>query len=391
MSNAAPAGDRLRRVLTLWPLVFYGLSVIVGAGIYVAIGAVMRRAGDAAPLAFLAAAVPAVLTGLCYAELAARFPEAGGAAAYVRRGFGSDRLAQVTGAVLTLTVAVGAASIAKGAAQYMAALLPMPDAVLMAALVLGFGVVAGLGVRESVGLAAVTGAVELLGLGAAAAAGYWAAPWPWALDFQAGWQGVLGGAFIAFFAFIGFETLANMAEEVREPEHTLPRGIIGAVAASVLVYVVVALAVVVSRRGGEAPLLGMFTGPAATGFAVIGFMAVANGVLVNLVMLARLFYGMARLGGLPGWLALVHPRTRTPLPATALAGGIILATALVLPFEALLRLTNALTLGVFAVVNAALWRAKRRTPESAGLNTPIWLPPLAALMCLGLILAEMLG
>lgn len=382
---------QLRRVLGLGALIFYGLSVIVGAGIYVAIGAVIQRAGDGAPFAFLAAGIPAALTGLCYAELAGRYPEAGGAAAYVRHCFGSDRLAQFTGAILTLTVAVGAASIAKGAAQYLAALLPVPEPLCAAALILAFSIVAGIGVRESVGFAALTGIIELAGLGVAAAGGFWAAPWPWHIDVPAtwpAWDGILAGAFIAFFAFLGFETLANIAEEVRDPHRTVPRGIVGAIAASVVVYVVVALAVVVSERGGNQPLLAIFTGRAATGFAVVGFLAVANGVLVHIVMLARLFYGMARMGELPAFLASVNERTRTPLPATGLAGAIVLTAAFTLPFEDLLRLTNALTLAVFAVVNVALWRAKRSRIPTKGLSTPAWLPPVAAAVCLALIGVE---
>ena len=81
----------LRRVLTFWPLLFYGLSVIVGAGIYVAIGAVIGRAGAAAPLSFLLAGIAAAATGLCYAELANRFPEASGAVSYVKQGSGPTR------------------------------------------------------------------------------------------------------------------------------------------------------------------------------------------------------------------------------------------------------------------------------------------------------------
>ena len=93
-----PETPTLLRVLSFWPLVFYGLSVIVGAGIYVAIGAVIARAGDAAPISFLLAGIAAGLTGLCYAELAGRFPDASGAAAYVMHGFGSKRMAQLVGA-----------------------------------------------------------------------------------------------------------------------------------------------------------------------------------------------------------------------------------------------------------------------------------------------------
>ncbi len=390
MSSAA-AG--LRRVLTFWPLLFYGLGVIVGAGIYVALGAVMRRAGAAAPLSFLLAGIAAGLTGLCYAELAGRFPAASGGVAYVRRGFGSERLAQFTGAAVTLAVTVAAASIAHGAVLYLGALVPWPAPVLTAALIAGFTAIACFGVRSSVGLAAAMAVIEIAGLLVATAVGLAGAP-----DFDLArmiprdgiaWMGVVAGAFIAFFAFIGFETLANLAEEVKDPARILPRAILGAVGASVALYVVVAAAAVLAGSAQANPLLGLFEGNAAPVFAAIGAIAVANGVLVQIVMLARLFYGMAAKAELPAWLAVVSPRTGTPLRASLLAGGLVLAVALLLPFERLLVLTNAITLGVFILVDLALWRLHRRGVATAGhFTAPAWVPPLAALAALLLIVAE---
>ena len=385
----------LRRVLTLWPLVFYGLSVIVGAGIYVAIGAVIGRAGPAAPLSFLFAGIAAGLTGLCYAELAGRFPEASGGVAYVRHGFRSDRLAQLTGAAMTMAVAIAAASIARGAVHYLAVLFPFSTPVLTVALVAGFTAIATLGVRESVGLAAAMGVVEIAGLLVAIAAGLLAASefhmagmFPMDL---AGWRGAFAGAFIAFFAFIGFETLANLAEEVKDPKKTVPRGILGAVGASIVLYVAVATAAVLADSTTSSPLLDLFEGTNASVFAAVGGIAVANGVLVEIVMLARLFYGMARNSELPAVLGRINPRTRTPTVATVLAGTIVLAAALLVPFERLLVLTNALTLGVFALIDLALWRVQSWEPATVEtFMLPHWVPPLAALLAMGLMLAEFL-
>ena len=385
----------LRRVLTFWPLVLYGLGVIVGAGIYVAIGAVIGRAGMAAPVSFLLAGIASGCTGLCYAELAGRYPEASGGVAYVAHGFGSRRLALFTGAAITLAVAVGAASIARGVVDYLSVLLPLPGPLLAGLVVAVFTAVAIAGVRESVGLAAVMTVIEIAGLLAATIAGLLAAP---RLHLSglvptdlAGWQGALAGAFIAFFAFIGFETLANLAEETRDPRRTVPRGILGAVALSVVLYVAVASAAVLAGRTEETPLLGLFTGTHATMFALVGFIAVGNGVLVQIVMLARLFYGMGRDGQLPALFALVHPRTQTPAAATLLAGAIVLVTAVAVPFGHLLVVTNVVTLGVFILVDLALWRAKRRGPAPPdGFTVPDWVPPLAALLAVALLAAEAL-
>jgi amino acid transporter len=386
----------LRRVLTFWPLVFYGLGIIVGAGIYVALGAVIGRAGEAAPLSFLLAGIAAALTGLCYAELAGRFPEASGGVAYVRHGFGSDRLAQLTGAAMVVAVGVAAASIAQGAVHYLSVLLPLPAPVLTVVLVAGFTGIATLGVRESVGLAAAMGMIEIAGLIMATTAGLLAAP-----DFHLGgmvpanllgWQGAVAGAFIAFFAFIGFETLANLAEEVKDPHRTLPRGILGAVAVSVVLYVAVSAAAVLADSTIGNPLLALFEGGHASIFAAVGAIAIANGVLVQIVMLARLFYGMARKGQLPAVLGRVDARTHTPTVATVLAGAIVLAIALLVPFERLLVLANALTLAVFVLVDLALWRVQHRTPAAAGsFAVPRWVPVIAAFLALLLMLAELAG
>ncbi|HWV51143.1 APC family permease [Pseudorhodoplanes sp.] len=390
-----PAGPQvaLRRSLTLGPLLFYGLAVIVGAGIYVAVASVIGRAGTAAPLSFLLAGLAAALTGLCYAELASRFPEASGAAAYVREGFGSDRAAQATGVALTLAVAIAAASIASGAVHYLSLLIGLPPAALIALMVVTFTLLAMAGVRESIGFAAIVGAIEILGLVVAAGAGFLAAP---AIDLTAmfpvgitGWQNTIAGAFIAFFAFIGFESLVNMAEEAKEPRRTIPYSIVGAVLISTLLYVAVAAALVSAGREGQSSLLDLFQGSHAKLFAAVGALAIANGVLVEIVMLSRLFYGMARRRQLPAWLGRVHRVTRTPIAATALAGFIVLAAALLIPFERLLSLANMLTLGIFAVVDIALWRIQRRQPAGDGMFTvPRWVPLAAAACAVALMFAE---
>jgi amino acid transporter len=296
---------------------------------------------------------------------------------------------------MTMAVAIAAASIARGAVHYLAVLFPFSSPILTMALVAGFTGIAALGVRESVGLAAATGVVEIAGLLVAIAAGLLAAP-----EFHmagmfptdvAGWRGAFAGAFIAFFAFIGFETLANLAEEVQDPKQTVPRGILGAVGASIVLYVAVATAAVLADSTSSSPLLDLFEGTNASVFAAVASIAVANGVLVEIVMLARLFYGMARNSELPAVLGRINPRTRTPTVATMLAGTIVLAAALLVPFERLLVLTNALTLVVFVLIDLALWRVQSREPATVEtFMLPHWVPPLAALLAMGLMLAEVL-
>ncbi len=406
---AADAKDRppatLRRVLGLWLLVFYGLGSIIGAGIYVLIGVVAGTAGYGAPLAFVLAGVLAALTGLSYAELSARYPEAAGAAAYVQEGFGRPWLARATGFAV---VAVGlflTSSLARGVVGYIDVFVPVPEMPTALALVALFTAVACLGVGFAMRLAAWMTIVEIGGLVIVIVAGAPAlarlgeiAPLmlPGGL---AAWGGVIAGAFFAFFAFLGFEDIVHMAEETREPERTLPRAIILAVVISTAVYFIVTLIAVAAvpmdrLAGSRAPLeMVMATNPSAPKnvLAAIAIIAIPNGILITLVMLGRILYGMARRGWLPAALAHVSGVTATPVRATALAGLVAFAFTALVPFIGLVQLTSAINLCVFAVVNLALWRLKRTRPQD-GLyfHAPAWCPPLGAGICVALIVLELL-
>jgi APA family basic amino acid/polyamine antiporter len=402
MTDSSPA---LRRVLGTPLLVFYGLGVIIGAGIYVLVGSVVAVAGHAAPWSFVLAGVLAGLTGLCYAELAVRFPEAAGAAAYVKEAFGSDRLSQLTGLAVAAVVVVSTASIARGSVGYIQVFLSWPDPAIAGGLVLLFTAVACLGVRESVGLAAAMTAVEIGGLLLVVAAG---GPALRALPQRIGellpaldpgaLAGVAVGAFLAFFAFIGFENLANMAEEARRPERSLPRAILISLGLSTLLYALVTAVTILAipheeLAASSAPLLLVAEEAAwfsSDLFAAIALIAVANGVLIELVMLGRLLYGMTRRGWLPSWLGAVHPRLRTPIPATLCGGAAVFALTVAVPFLHLVAVTSTITLLVFALVNLALWRLQRRQPRDAGFRVPQFIPPMAAVANLALAVAQFL-
>lgn len=383
-----------------------GIGIIVGAGIYVLVGGVARVAGDATPLAFLLAGILAALIGFCYAELAGRFPEAAGAPAYVQEAFGQPLLSRATGLAVALVLALSIASIARGFAAYLQVFVALPAPVLAGAAVLLGIAIACLGVRETLGMAAVMTAVELGGLLLVVAAGTPATigaidrlPSLFVPAGIADWSGVLSGAFLAFFAFIGFENLANMAEEARDTERTLPRAILFSLGISTAVYVVVAIVTVlaVPREAlvsAQTPLLLVVRGTtwlSADLFAVLALIAVANGVLLELVALARLLYGMARRGWLPAWLSAVHPASQVPRRATWLGGGLTLLLTVALPFVSLVELTSLATLLVFTLVAAALWRLHRTAPRRHGFRVSPIVPPLAFAASLGLIAASFLA
>jgi amino acid transporter len=401
MSEAVP-GSGLRRSLGLGLLVFYGLGVIIGAGVYVVIGEVIAQAGALAVCAFAVAGALAGLTALSYAELGARHPEAAGAAAYVKEAFGSDRFSQLAGCMVAVVVLISAATIARGTAGYAHAFVALPEALIASVVVLVFTAVACLGVKDSMRAAAVMTIIELAGLILVISAGLASvhdlqgpvlALLPTDLD---AWISVCAGAFLAFFAFTGFENLANMAEEAQNVGRTIPRAILLSLGISTVIYMTVALVVVTTvpldeAAASAAPLLSVIERRGwgiSNVFAALALVAVANGVLIQILMLSRLFYGMARRSLLPSWLAAIS-RRHVPVCATLVAGALVLLSTVALPFASLLRLSTTLTLLVFALVSLSLWRLQRRAPRhDLDFHVPRWVPIAAALGSTALIAAQ---
>lgn len=402
MLSVEPHSPGLKRVLGLWLLVFYGLGTIVGAGIYVLLGEVAKDAGMAMPLAFAGAGLLAAVTGLSYAELAARYPEAAGAPAYVAEGFGSPGLARIIGLIVLFTGLVIGASLARGVAGYLTVFLDLSVATLAVGVVILFTAVACLNVRGSVGIASLHTVIELFGLllvFAAGAANFTDLPariHEIVPDNPAEWSGVAVGAFVAFFAYIGFEGLANIAEEAENPQRDLPRAILISILASAVIYIGISLAVVLTvpmdelvASGSPLSLVMEHTSWGSPELmAAIAIVAVPSGLLADLIMTSRLLYGMGRRGLAPAWLTVVTPSSRSPYAATLAVGAAISMFAAFLPFSGLVAATSACTLLIFLFVNLALWRLHARPATHIGFRTPRWLPPVGAALCLLLLMAE---
>ncbi len=402
--HAPPA---LARTLSTTMLVLYGLGVTIGAGIYVLIGTAAARAGSNAPLAFLIAAGVMGLSAASFAEFAVRHPVSAGEAAYVEAGFGSKRAGFVIGLLVVAAALISSAAIAQGSAGYIAQFIRLPLPALSVLVILTTGLVAAWGINEAVWIAATMTVVEIGGLIVIVAAGLWQEPAIVArvpeafqgLGSPATWSGIFGATMLAFFAFIGFEAMVNVAEEVEAPERTLPLAIaIMLVVATALYILVVWVASHAVPRAelaaSTAPLSLVFerlTGASPTLISLIAILATVNGVIVQNVMAARVIYGMSQQGTLHPLLADVHPVTRTPLKATALAVGLTLAASLALPIEALADLTTQAMLVVFTAVNMALFVMKWNGARvSTGFSVPIWVPAAGAVSCLGLMLADVL-
>jgi len=406
-TQAAQQDIALRRALSLPLLTLYGLGVTVGAGIYVLVGATAAKAGFYAPVSFLVAACVVAFTGLSYAEMGTRYPVSAGEAAYVRGGFNSSKLAALVGLMVAASGIVSSAAISIGASAYLQLFLPLPSYVLVIAIILSIGLIAVWGIFESVAFAGLFTLLEISGLGFVIFYGLTSHPdmvWdvtklmpPLEL---AAWSGIFSAGLLAFFAFVGFEDIANVAEEVKDPGKTMPRAVILTLVAATLIYVAVVSVVVLSvpldrLAGSEAPLALVFEGAGvnvAWSFNLVATAATVNGVLIQVIMASRVLYGLACQGSLPVFLKHVNPVTRTPLAATAVVVGIILVLALFLPISDLAEMTSLIVLAVFAMVNLALLRLKsvqKETPPGLFI-VPVWVPMMGLLTCAGLVASALL-
>lgn len=386
-----PSERTLRRTLGLWQVSLTGIGVILGAGVYALIGPAAARAGRGLWLSFVLAGAAAALTAYSYAHLGAMRPKASPEFQYTALAFGPD-VGFVAGWLMLGGDIAAAASVALGFGGYLSHLIGTPQLVGAAALVLLAAVAMYAGIGQSVAIAAILTGVEALGLLIVIAVGL--PSWP-AIDFRVTLEsapGVFAAAALIFFAYLGFDELGNLAEEMKAPERDLPRALYISLAVTTLIYVAVALsatAVVppVALGASSAPLAlvaGRALGPGAD--LLIAFMALAataNTVLLLLVSGARSVYGMAAAGALPRRLARL---TATDVPREAMIAVLIVALALIAlgDLSRAAHLTDAMVLISFICVNLALtWLAlgRRSADSTAKRLTDVVMSAAGALMC----------
>jgi amino acid transporter len=397
----------LRRRLGLPLLLLYGVGITVGAGIYVLIGAVAGHAGVYAPWSFALAAAAMALTVGSYAELSTRFPVSAGEAAYVRAATKSRAASTAVGLLTLLIGIVASATVSLGAAGYIGEYVALPRGVIAGAVLIALGAVAAWGILESVLIASVFTLIEVGGLALIVVAGLQAGvpvaavlTTPPPLE-PAVLSGIGYASLLAFFAFIGFEDLANVVEEAKVPHRDIPRAMVLTLIVSTLLYLLVAAIAVAAvppeaLAASPAPLalvMRSLTGASPLLISLIAIVATLNTILAQLSMAARVIYGMAKQNDLPAALGAVHARTGTPVVATALVVGATLVLALTVPFERLAEGTSLATLAVFAMVNLSLLRLRARAEPSPHphVRVPVWVPAAGLATCLSMIAAALLA
>ncbi|MBI4358334.1 MAG: amino acid permease [Candidatus Omnitrophica bacterium] len=395
MNHFAPG--QLKRSLGAIALIAYGVGDILGAGIYALVGKVIGIMGPASWLSFVAAFIVASLTGLAYAELGSRMPRAGGAAVFALEAFKKPAFSYLIGLLVLLSGVVSMATVSHGFSGYLQVLFPrIPVFAIIFFFFLVLGVINFLGMKESSLTNIICTLVEVVGLVIVIAAGfkffgkedYFSIHPP---------QGVypasalLQGGILAFYAFVGFEDLVNVAEEVKSPEKNMPRAIVIALVVTAAIYILTAVAAVSAVPISElsssgAPLVLVvekgFPGLPPGLFTLIALFAVTNTALINFIMSSRILYGMAREGLVPSSLGEVHEKRGTPLKAICAVFVLAVALAFTGSLVVLAQSTSFLLLSVFLVMNISLIVIKLRTREKPSFQVPFWIPVFGGLTCL---------
>jgi APA family basic amino acid/polyamine antiporter len=357
-------------VLGLLEVTAGGVGIIIGAGIYVLLGTATAQAGATVWLAFVLAAVLSALTGLSYAELSSMFPSAAGEYEYTRQAL-PEWVAFVIGWMMIVGLVIAAATVSLGFGRYAGQFVDVPPRAAGLALLALVTAVAVVGIEQSARLTLALSSVQVGGLLLVVAIGL---PHVGEVDLLAG-QGagaVLGAAALVFFAFLGFDEVITLAEETRDPTRTVPRALLLALGLSTALYVAVAVAAV-SVLGADAlgasprPLADVIAhdlgGASAGVVAAIAMISTTNTTLLAVTAASRVTYGMAARDALPALLARVHPRRRTPGPATLLVAATAAACALVGDLAFIAAVTDFAVYVVFLAVNGTVVILRHRRPD----------------------------
>lgn len=403
--TAAPTTEstKLARKIT-GPLLFlFILGDVLGAGIYALMGELSAEVGGVlwAPLAVALAL--ALLTAGSYAELVTKYPRAGGASVFAERAFGKPLISFLVGFSMLAAGVTSAAGLALAfSGDYLATFVDVPVPLAAVAFLTLVACLNARGISESLksnvvmtvielsGLVLVVGVVALMvGRGDGDLARVGELP-----DGTTPALAILGGAILAYYSFVGFETSANVVEEIRDPSRVYPRALFGALLTAGLVYVLVGLASAIALPSAE---LSQSSGPlldvvAASGvavpdwlFSLIALIAVANGALLTMIMSSRLTFGMSEQGLLPSVFARVLPNRRTPWVAIVATTVVAMMLTLIGDLSTLAETVVLLLLFVFLSANVSVLVLRRDHVDHDHFRVWTFVPVLGIGSCLLLL------
>ncbi|HDH91533.1 MAG TPA: amino acid permease [Candidatus Aenigmarchaeota archaeon] len=391
---------RLRRELGLFETTAYGVGLILGAGIYVIIGEAAGLAGNALWLSFVFGAIIASLTGLSFAELGSMFPKESSVYYYTKQAFRSKFFSFLVGWIFICTAIVASATVILGFSSYLYALTGIPKILSGLVLLLLLSLVNFIGIKESSTLNIIFTSVEVLGLVLIILFGISKAPSINLLEMPKGIGGVLSATALVFFAYLGFEDIVSVSEEIKNARKIIPLALVLSIAITSLLYILTSIAAVSLANWRElaespAPMAlaaSKFLGNNA--FVLLSFIALfstTNTALIMLIVASRMIYGMAYERSLPRILSKIHPTRRTPHYAILIT---MLATAPFLFFKDIgfvARVTNFGSFFIFILVNLSVIALRYKRPlAKRPFKIPLSLKRLPLIPLAGLILTFLL-
>jgi APA family basic amino acid/polyamine antiporter len=364
----------LRRNVSLFAATVYGVGIILGAGVYALIGEATGLAGNSVWLSFVIAAIVSSFTGLSYMELISMFPQSAAEYIYAKKAFRNRLVAFNIGWVEIFADIIATSAVSLGFAGYFSTLVGIPIIPIALGLILVMSGVNLLGIQESSRVNIIFSLIEIIGLLfivllAGYTGKYFSVNY---LDMPYGLSGTLSASALIFFAYIGFEDLANISEEVKNPKKNVPRALMYSVIITTVIYILVGLAVVSvvnwqNLAGSPAPLalvVSSVLGEQASWLmSIIALFATANTVLVGLIVGSREIYGMSRDGSLPKVFSKIHPTRGTPWIAGILTMLCTMAFVVLGQIKLVASVTDFGTFYIFIFVNAAAIALRCRMPE----------------------------
>jgi len=340
-------------------------------------------------VSFVLASLLAGFSAFSYAELASRYPRSAGEAVYIEEGFAIRRFSILVGLMIVAVGVVSTATLAHGFAGYLNIFFDIPRTVVVSVLVLSVGLICAWGIGQSVMLAAMMTIVEIIGLLIILYVGRESfALLPDTLSSMlppieySVWAGIFMGSFIAFYAYIGFEDIVNVAEEAINPRINIPLAIIISLFVTTFFYILISIVAIIlispnDLAASNAPLAMLYertTGQSPVVITIISLISVINGALIQVIMASRVLYGMSRKKWLPEKIGKINETTHTPLIATSIITAIVLLFALLFPLLSLAKITSYITLIIFMLINFALIKIKYSKGTHDGFTVPLSVP-----------------
>ncbi|WP_422743728.1 APC family permease [Mycobacterium sp. WMMD1722] len=399
----ADTGGKLKRRITGPLLYLFILGDVLGAGIYALMGELSTDVGGVLWAPLVVALLLALLTAGSYAELVTKYPAAGGAAVFADRAFKRPMVSFLVGFSMLAAGITSAAGLSLAfAGDYLKTFVDVPTVPAAIVFLLLVACLNARGISESVKSNVVMTIVELTGLliviiAVAIMVGGGRGDVGRITEFPDGATpalAILGGAIIAYYSFVGFETSANVAEEIRNPSKVYPTALFGALITAGVVYALVGIASATALPPGElagssGPLLAV-VGATGVGvpdwlFSAIALVAVANGALLTMIMSSRLTYGMAEHGLLPVVLSRVLPQRRTPWVAIVATTAVAMLLTLTGDLGMLAETVVLLLLFVFISTNIAVLVLRRDTVDHEHFRVWSFVPVLGVVSCVVLL------